>query len=238
MKYMGSKGRIAKDLLPIMLSEARAKALTKWVEPFVGGGNLIDKVPPEFARFGYDVNPHTIAALVAIRDMVDDLPEDFTEGEYRAVQYKAQPSPITSLARHVASFSGRFDEGFARGGGRNFWKEGVRNAKKQAPNLRDVTLECRSYLTLDGEVQRALVYCDPPYKGTKGYRPGLVPAMDYDQFWDWCRCVARLGSSVYVSEYQAPDDFMCVWSGQVRSGLASTRRSTPLATEKLFKAPS
>jgi len=42
MKYMGSKNRIAKHLLPIMLAERKPDQW--WVEPFVGGANMIDKV--------------------------------------------------------------------------------------------------------------------------------------------------------------------------------------------------
>ena len=52
MKYMGSKNRIAKHILPIMLAEAEKNGITKWVEPFVGGANLIDKVPDTFVREG------------------------------------------------------------------------------------------------------------------------------------------------------------------------------------------
>jgi len=37
MKYMGSKTRIAKYILPIMLKERKEGQV--WVEPFVGGGN-------------------------------------------------------------------------------------------------------------------------------------------------------------------------------------------------------
>lgn len=36
MKYMGSKNRIAKYILPIMLREAESKEIDTWVEPFVG----------------------------------------------------------------------------------------------------------------------------------------------------------------------------------------------------------
>ena len=40
---MGSKNRHAKDLLPIILKNRRDD---QWyVEPFVGGFNMIDKVP-------------------------------------------------------------------------------------------------------------------------------------------------------------------------------------------------
>ena len=42
MKYMGSKRRVAKEILPIILKD---RQLNQWyVEPFVGGGNLIENV--------------------------------------------------------------------------------------------------------------------------------------------------------------------------------------------------
>ena len=59
MKYMGSKNRIAKHILPIML-EHRTEGMT-WVEPFVGGANMIDKV--EGKRIGADINFYLIDAL-------------------------------------------------------------------------------------------------------------------------------------------------------------------------------
>ena len=53
---MGSKNRIAKHLIPIMIAEADKCGVTTWVEPFLGGANLIDKVPTRFKRVGYDIN--------------------------------------------------------------------------------------------------------------------------------------------------------------------------------------
>jgi AGCS family alanine or glycine:cation symporter len=52
MKYMGSKNRIAKYLLPIMLEEAEKKGINKWVEPFVGGvvGTMIVAMQKGVAR--------------------------------------------------------------------------------------------------------------------------------------------------------------------------------------------
>lgn len=52
MKYMGSKNRIAKHILPIMLAEAEKHNITTWVEPFVGSWGMIDKVPATFRRIG------------------------------------------------------------------------------------------------------------------------------------------------------------------------------------------
>ncbi len=51
MKYLGSKNRIAKYILPIMLNNRHCRT---WVEPFVGGANTIDKVDGK--RIGNDKN--------------------------------------------------------------------------------------------------------------------------------------------------------------------------------------
>jgi len=52
MKYMGSKNRIAKYILPLMLKYRKPNQT--WVEPFVGGANMIDKVDGK--RIGADLN--------------------------------------------------------------------------------------------------------------------------------------------------------------------------------------
>ena len=57
MKYMGSKARHAKDLLPIIL--ANRKEGQWYVEPFVGGANMIDKVDGN--RIGADFNSYLIS---------------------------------------------------------------------------------------------------------------------------------------------------------------------------------
>lgn len=54
MKYMGSKNRIAKYILPIILKDR--KECQWYVEPFVGGCNTIDKVVGN--RIGSDIHPN------------------------------------------------------------------------------------------------------------------------------------------------------------------------------------
>jgi site-specific DNA-adenine methylase len=49
----------------------------------------------------------------------------------------------------------------------------------------------------------AVIYCDPPYKGTAEYHEG---AFNHNQFWDWVREKSKT-NKVYISEYQAPSDF-------------------------------
>lgn len=233
MKYMGSKNRIAKHLLPIMLAECEKHNITKWVEPFVGGANMIDKVPSSFERVGYDLNDHVIHALIDIRDNVENLPDAVSEEEYKS--YKGRKAEMfASLIRFGASFGGKFENGFARGRKsngepRNYWQETKNNALKQSPKIQNVKFICDSYENLDFE--NCLIYCDPPYQGTSGYKTG---AFDHDKFFEWCREQAKK-NIVFVSEYNAPDDFECVWQGEVKTNFASQRKTaTHNAVEKLY----
>lgn len=233
MKYMGSKNRIAKHLLPIMLSECEKNGIIKWVEPFVGCANMIDKVHDSFERIGYDLNPHTIAALIGIRDHLDELPNQVSEDFYKSIK-KTEPNPINSWVRFECSFGAKLDNGYARNSaGANYAQMGLNLAIKQSPKIQNVQFICDSYENLDFE--NCLIYCDPPYQGTTGYKTGTF---DHNKFFEWCREQAKK-NIVFVSEYNAPDDFECVWQGEIKTNFASQRKSaTHKAVEKLFKVPS
>ena len=80
MKYMGSKARHAKEMLPIILKDRKEG---QWyVEPFVGGCNMIYNV--EGNRLGADVHEYLITMWQAVS--VGWLPPSrFTEDEYKQV---------------------------------------------------------------------------------------------------------------------------------------------------------
>ena len=68
MKYMGSKSRIAKHIVPIIQNYINENGIEKYVEPFVGGANVIDKVQCK-EKYGFDKNKYLIALLK--RDRVE-----------------------------------------------------------------------------------------------------------------------------------------------------------------------
>ena len=231
MVYMGSKNRIAKHILPIMLNVAHKHGIEKWVEPFVGGGNMIDKVPKSFKRIGVDVNPHVINALIAVRDYVDVLPDSLTEDEYKQLK-GSEPEPIKSWLRFIASFGAKLDNGYARRKGSDettYVGYGKRNAQKQSPKLQGVEFDIGNYdictLFID-----CLIYCDPPYQGTTSYK---TDSFDHNKFWMWCEKMAD-NNIVFISEYNAPDSFNCVWEGELQTNFASQRSQANKAVEKLF----
>lgn len=73
-----------------------------------------------------------------------------------------------------------------------------------------------------------IIYCDPPYKGVKKYSYSI----DHDYFWNWCRKQVELGHKVFVSEYQAPEDFVCVWEQVLTNSMHQTNTKKPI--ERLF----
>jgi DNA adenine methylase len=174
-------------------------------------------------------------ALVAIRDMVNKLPNELTEDEYKHLK-GSDPEPIKSWLRFVCSYGGKFDNGFARQGNPLKYRskpieEGLRNAKKQSTKLQGVELINESYDEYS-DFENCLIYCDPPYEGATSYKTG---AFDHPEFWDWCRKMSEK-NMVFVSEYEAPDDFACVWQGEVKTNFASQRDgATHKAVEKLFR---
>ena len=105
-----------------MLKEAEKHGITKWVEPFVGGGGMIDKVPDSFERIGYDLNPHTIAALIGIRDYVNELPNVVSEEFYKSIK-KTEPHYINSWIRFECSFGAKLDNGYARNDNTRIYSE-------------------------------------------------------------------------------------------------------------------
>lgn len=56
-------------------------------------------------------------------------------------------------------------------------------------------------------------------------------SLSHDEFWQWCRERVYDGHKVYISEYQAPDDFIQIWEKPLRNNMSSNKRK---ATEKLF----
>ena len=63
----------------------------------------------------------------------------------------------------------------------------------------------------------SIILCDPPYEGTTGYKD----VFDNTKFWNWCRQLSNQGHSVFICEYNTPDDFECVWEKELKSSLSA-----------------
>lgn len=225
MKYPGSKNRHAKYILPIMLEDATKDTI--WIEPFVGGCNLIDKVPLATRR-GYDLNLYLIAMFKAV--LAGWIPpEHISEEEYKAIKAdKTAFDPwLVGFVGVGCSFSGKWFGGYARGAGRNYTRESRDNLLKQAKTLVGVDLAVSSYDKVSIP-EGSVVYCDPPYANSIGY----TEPFDTSKFWVWAEELSKT-TNVYVSEYTAPEGWKSVYAREVVSSL-DLNTGNKRSVEQLF----
>ena len=176
MVYQGSKNRISKFLVPIIQKYIDDNNIKTYIEPMVGGANIIDKIVCE-NKVGGDINSELIALLQYIQtdNEISIAPEMCTFEHYtdvrenRRLHTNKYSMKYTALIGYCASYGGRyFDGGYGRDskGGRSIYNERVRNLKEQAPHLKDITFMCCDYKKF-ADCKDCLFYFDPPYKGTK-----------------------------------------------------------------------
>ena len=209
MKYMGGKSRLVKHIKPF-LQEALSGTDRVYVEPFVGGGNVIQEIECN-TRIGYDKDSRTVRALKLIRDCPESLPKnnkEYTEQDYKETLKSIRDGNPTNLD----CFAGfQYAWGACLGGGwrfdyagkRDYVAEAYRQAQKQSRKLQNVRLECKDYRDIVFDYE-SVIYCDPPYANSSKYKTG---DFDHEGFWQWCREKAKYGHILIISEYAAPDDF-------------------------------
>jgi len=230
MKYMGSKNRIAKYILPIMLSEKKEDQW--WVEPFVGGANMIDKVKGK--RIGSDLNKYVIALLNKMEeeDFINNL-FHIGEDEYKEIQRNKEiyPDWLVGYVGFNLSFGAKFFGGYRRdkAGIRDYQNEAQQNLRAQQNLIKDVIFVNCDYRELKIP-NTSFIYCDPPYENTTKYKNKF----NHIEFWDWCRNKSKEGHIIFISEYKAPDDFECLWQKEIVSSLTKNTGEKK-GMEKLFR---
>ena len=234
MKYVGSKNRLAKDLVPIIQSYINDNNITHYWEPFVGGANMIDKIKCK-NKFGSDIHPYLIALLKQAQVDTSVFPVTITEEEYKAVRVNPQNYPDWYVGLvGFCSFGGKWWGGYPRGykndkvTPRDICNETIRNLIKQAPNLKNIKFACCSFEE-GNKVSNFVIYCDIPYRYSTKYATDDFP---YERFYDWVRQMSK-DNIVLISEYWMPDDFECIWSKTLKCTLDKNSRTDKV--EKLFK---
>jgi len=243
MKYMGSKARFSKEILPIILKDRKPE---QWyVEPFAGGMNIICDVDGN--RIANDKNKHLIAMWKGLsenrespieisKELYDEARTEYNNG----TNIKFDDFMIGWIG-WMGSANGRFYDGGYSGTSntkigtvRNYIKEAINNIEKQLPKISGLLFESSDYdkVKIPDE---SIIYCDIPYQGTKQY--STSKDFNHTQFWNWCREKANEGHTVFVSEYDAPNDFECVWSTTAKSSLSANGKigGNKESIEKLFK---
>jgi len=233
MKYMGGKNRIAKEILPIILKNRKENQF--YVEPFAGGCNVIDKVKGNrlasdkseyLMEMWYDLTQDHMFVEKIDKDKYDRARTEFNHG----VNEEFTVSEIGWIG-FMASYNGRFFDGGYNGNykKRDYTKESIDNIYKQIESMKGVEFSFGNYNEMIIP-DNSIIYCDIPYEGTKQY--STSKNFNHLEFWQWCRNMTKKGHEVFISEYNAPSDFECVWSKTVTNSMNTDKTYKPV--EKLF----
>lgn len=165
-------------------------------------------------------------------------PNIVSENDYQLAKSQKKIDAYTGHVGFALSFGGKWFGGYRRD------KVGIdrvtneefqsaqakRSAEKQFSKLRSVKFEIPPYTQLVIP-PNSIIYCDPPYAGTTKYATG---GFNHAAFWQWCRDKGAEGHQVFVSEYNAPDDWVCVWEKKASANFDSNRSGASERVEKLF----
>jgi len=208
--------------------EGVRKENQKFLEPFVGGANIVSKISGN--RTACDFNEYLIALYNAVQNGYE-LPEELSEEEYRHVKdNKDENKALTGFVGFGCSFAGKWFGGYARSKQKRNYCRGSKNSlMKKMVTMKDVLFMWKDYKTLDPHGM--LIYCDPPYKNTTKYTG--VPDFDTEEFWNVMRKWS-IDNDVYISEYNAPADFVSVLDIPTRTNIRDKSDSVCDRTEKLF----
>ena len=233
MKYVGSKARVAKYICPIINDVIQQSGFITYLEPFVGGGNVIQYINCQ-RKIGYDNNPYLVAFWQALQNGWSPDKVPMSKDLYKDIRSHKDnyPMEVVALAGFCASYNAKWFGGYAdithtkAGTVRNYYDEAVRNVLAQVSRLQDVEFNCKDFFSL--QCTGAVIYCDPPYRATTGYHSSF----DSNAYWQHVRELSR-DNIVLCSEYTAPDDFICLWQKDLITTLNHDSRIA--ATEKLFR---
>lgn len=226
MQYLGSKARIAKKILPIILKDRKPDQY--YVEPFVGGCNSIDKVSGP--RIGNDSNEYLIALWRALRSGWAP-PTTISKELYTEIRLNKDkfPKELVCFVGFLCSFGGKWFGGYAvNSKGDNYAERGAKSLLKQIENLKGIEFTEANYQNFIIP-SNSIIYCDPPYANTTQYKDKF----DSVKFWEWCREKFKEGHKIFISEYSAPDDFECLIEIPISTKLNKNKDQPRI--EKLFQ---
>lgn len=224
MTYQGSKDKLASKIVPI-LEKLRKPQQLYW-EPFLGSAAILARMSNP--RMGTD---NMTSLIMLWNEVITDTfiePDFISKEQYEALMKDHRPSAMQAYAGFFWSFSGMYNKGYSPEffqSSRSFHKMRLRAVKLHGAFIR------ASDYRLPG-TRDALIYCDPPYKGTTTYNG--VDVFDYDSFYEWCHLKHIAGNTVVISEYEMPEKwFIEINEFPANTALAVSKREK-LKPEKLF----
>ena len=229
MAYVGGKTKCAQHIVDI-LNDPKYNN-THYIEPFIGYAHILRRIINKKKYTGSDLNKLVIVLLKGLQKGLK-YPNITKKRYYELKNDTTNFSFERAIAAFCYSYNGKEWGGYTKMSKchrrENYPKERKNYYDKLKENkvFMNTTLKCTDYRKFNPS--GCLIYCDPPYRNTTGY---MVP-FDHDVFWETMRKWSK-NNNVFISEYNAPKDFVCVAKQEKRSSLAGAGAADK-RVEKLF----
>jgi site-specific DNA-adenine methylase len=259
MHYIGSKLRLAKEIMDIII-KLKNPEYKIWVEPFVGGNNFIFYANNHFDKMiCSDINEDVILMHRAFQDgSLIPIKDPITKEEYENYRKSNEHSALRGYWGIMASFRGKWFgsyhiktvyhlENTKNKILRQYYNDHYRGLVKELEKIKEVNKKTE-YITGSYEYvkdyKNCVIYMDIPYKNTLAYSN---KQFDHEKFWSFVKELAK-NNDVFVSEITAPDEdcFKIVWSKNIKNTLCMKRKisdngdhdgfhKSPNRVEKLYQ---
>ena len=247
MQYLGGKNRIKKDIAEIINNEIcrrevkNSKANSRNNQQLCWGGQcfvslfcgscVIESLVNADIKILNDKHEYLIEMYKGLQNGYK-LPDNLTQEEYYYIkEHKNNDKALTGFVGFGCSFCGKWFGGYASNRvGRNYCLEAKKHTMKLWNGIKNSYFYCLDYKDVPIP-ESAIIYCDPPYKDTTGYTTSKD--FNYEEFWEYMRKLSKT-HKVFISEEQAPADFECIWSKEVKRVLDVNKSNIQSKTEKLF----
>lgn len=231
MQYVGGKYRICKFIQEIVNKYTEDKP---FVSLFCGSCWIESKVKAPI-RICNDANRYLIEMWKAFQcgeDFYSTYNPLLSKEDYEYIKnHKDEMIPVTALAGFGCSYGGKWFDAYVgtNSRGDNYWQNAIRSCLKKIKTMQDVQFTNRDYR--DVEIpENAVIYADPPYEGCIDYK--AIGKFDCLKFWEYMRELSK-NHLIFISEYNAPDDFICVWQKDVAVSVEYNNNNRR-KVEKLF----
>lgn len=213
-RYYGSKQRIAKQLVKVMLDYLDQHLLRnnigQVIDCFCGTGSVSWQLAKKL-NIPITASDHFQTMITTLQAIKNGWlpPTSITEKDFEDL--KSNPSdPLHALVHISCSYQGRYLTDPFRLEWTNFNLSRLHRTIQNL-DLRGIEFKCCKYIDYS-EKTNCLIFCDPPYfTANQSQWPENYKGFLHDDFWPWVRMMSE-NNVVLVTEFTAPDDFECLWS--------------------------
>jgi len=209
MRYLGGKTRIGKEISQVLMKYGPPDQVNSYCEPFCGAlGVMIHMVDKGYKKTkAYDKCKDLILLWKEVKAGTFKYPKNVSERTWKRYKRDPTPSAMRAFVGFGCSFGGTWFEGYIGNYDSTSVKASIRGLYKKEEYVKKIThIGHKDYNKIN--LKGYLIYCDPPYKNTRGYRAS--GKFNSEEFWDIVRQWSK-NNIVIVSEFTAPKDFKCIW---------------------------